>query len=166
MPGLHIRYASIGEELLNRWHRLIAHISALGAPHKQRRAIIRDRSRLPVWEISHTGNGFAEDGERDTELHGLVFSRADQVGEEELADGEGLSHISLVDRYVQIELGLQFTTRTHLLISLQDLISLRLLRHIRSLNMLHATDVETEIALQGSIHGGVVNRYKGRDKLG
>lgn len=100
MPGLHIRNASIGEELLNRRHRLIAHISALRAPHKQRRALVRDRSRLPVREVSHTGDGFAEDGEGDTEFHGLIFRRADQVGEEELADREGLSDISLVGCYV------------------------------------------------------------------
>lgn len=80
------------EELPDRGHRLVGDVAAPRTADEERRAVVLHVVRLrAVREVGHGVERVGQRRERDAEDEPrLVVPVAHQVGEEELADGEGL----------------------------------------------------------------------------
>ena len=91
MSSFHIGDLSIGEESLDCRNSIRRYITGLGAADEECGSFILDIIRLPEREIGHVIQRVTDSLEWDTEFECfLVVLGANEVGQEELADGKGL----------------------------------------------------------------------------
>lgn len=103
MTRIDIGDSGLGEELLDRRDRLVGNILTPGPSDDERRSVVRATSWFSEGEVRHVIEGFAEDGDGDTELERPVSGGgANEVCEQELADGEGLGDGQSKERVVRL----------------------------------------------------------------
>lgn len=90
MASLDIGQSVIGKEAFDRRDSIITDIPTPRPADKKRRTIEPGNPRIRIGEVSHAVERLAQHGQGNAEFQRLVVG-ADQVGQEELADGEGLA---------------------------------------------------------------------------
>lgn len=90
MARINIHHLKPGEELSHHRQHLIRHILTLGAPHKQRRLLKSHLPRVLERKISHMAERLTKNVNRHAESLSLLAGRREQIGKEELADGEAV----------------------------------------------------------------------------
>ena len=89
MASLNIGKLVVGKELLDRRDKIVPDVPTPRASHKKRRTVKTGGTGIWIGEIGHGVERGAQHGNRNSEFQDLVVA-ADQVGQEELADGKGL----------------------------------------------------------------------------
>lgn len=151
MSAVNITDDEPGEKLSNHGQDIIGNIMTSGAANKECGAFVACFVGILERKVSHIAQTGCQCLDRDSKSERAAMRCLDQVGHEELADGQSLGNE--IHEISRIGSGRQ----AYIFIFSKDLVCLGLLLYLSFLNLPHPFEIFTEITRQVSIYWCIVH---------